>query len=119
MISSVKSVVNGLCQQAQIYFWVAVIVNVLVFLRSFDVNILVMSAIWIPAWTWIVNKLCKNNYAILAWVFGLFPIAGILITLGMNLVSCSASAVKATVDEATREPEVKSSESSDEGFSVY
>ena len=119
MISSVRSVVNGLCQQAQIYFWVALIVNLLVFLRSFDMNILLMSALWIPAWTWIVNKLCKNNYAILAWVFGLFPIAGILVTLGMNLVTCGASAIKETVDVAAKEPEVKSSEASDEGFSPY
>lgn len=112
--------VGGLCQQAQIYFWVAVIVNVLVFLRSFDVNVLVMSALWIPIWTWIVNKLCKNNYAILAWVFGLFPIAGILISLGMNLVKCSASAVKATVDEASSNTqEVANHDQNEEGFAQY
>jgi hypothetical protein len=91
---------KGVCKQALIYFWVSVVVTVLVYLRSYDAGQLVWMALFIPFWTWLVNKLCKSNHEVLAWILGLFPIAGVLVTFAMGLLRGVGAAVKDTTDAA-------------------
>ena len=91
---------STLCPQALLYFWIAAIINILVFFRTKDMAMLIGAIIIVPLWTWIVNKMCKNNYVVLAWVFGLFPIAGVLINFFMGVFTGIKMGASSAVDSS-------------------
>ena len=123
VVNSVRGMLDGLCQQALIYFWVSVVVSMLAYLRSYDSQYLVLMLLWVPAYTYVVNFMCKKNYKVLAWVFGLFPIAGILVNFGMNLVKGASQVVeKTTAQVAGRSNQVQQGQGQEEehkeGFEI-
>jgi hypothetical protein len=102
VVNSVRGMLDGLCQQALIYFWVSVVVSMLAYLRSYDSQYLVLMLLWVPAYTYVVNFMCKKNYKVLAWVFGLFPIIGFLVNLASGVLQGVSAGVKKSVDNVDR-----------------
>lgn len=94
---------SGMCTQALIYFWVAVIVNAVIYFRTFNNYHLIGAVIIVPLWTYVVNKMCKNGYTVLAWVFGILPIATVLFNFAIGVLSGISAGVKGAVSGAAYE----------------
>jgi hypothetical protein len=65
---------KGVCEPALIYFWVLVILNVINFLNSRDLEYLIVSLLLISVITYIINKLCNTEHNIIAWALALIPV---------------------------------------------
>lgn len=79
-----------LCTPAFLYFVISAFIYILVILQNVNNNrvfylgylscnvpstwlILVIKAMYIIFWTWILNLMCKDGYPTIAWIFVFFP----------------------------------------------
>ena len=111
-----------LCTPAKFYFIIATVSYILMLFQNINCNgrfhlgsyscpqntsvILVVNALYIVVWTWILNLICTVNKNI-SWVIVLFPFILLFIGLGIVLINgihkesfclnCAADASQATL----------------------
>ena len=86
---------SKLCTPAMIYFVLGVISLILLFSQGALLFSLLIKAIFVVVWTWLLNYLCSKGYSIISWILVLLPfilmlglIAGMYETISrMALVS--------------------------------
>jgi hypothetical protein len=91
-----------LCSPAKFYFVIAIISYILMVVQNINCKdrfylgsysceqnttvILFLNALYILAWTWIINLICTVNKTI-SWVIVLFPFIMLFIILGIVLIN--------------------------------
>ena len=114
---SLKDTYNSLCTPSKFYFILSCISILALFIhnlsdpRTYKVGLyhlplrhhnfvfFIAKALYIMAWTWALNKLCKSEYKGGAWFLVLLPFIGFFILIGVLLMAGFESAARAVKRE--------------------
>ena len=66
--------ISRLCTPASIYFWLATISLVIVFLGNKQIVSSLISFLLILFWSWCLNMLCSKGYRNVSWVLVATPL---------------------------------------------
>ena len=61
------------CTPSQIYLIIAGLGLITAFLRDFRIMTLIVNALFVILWAWILNFLCKKGFTAISWILVLLP----------------------------------------------
>jgi hypothetical protein len=78
-MASVTKTIGGLCLPSQVYLVFSVIVLIMGAVYNFGLLTILVKALFIGLWTWILNLICKEGYSVISWILVLLPIISIVL----------------------------------------
>ena len=69
-----------LCTPSLVYFVLSALCILMAFTRNIKLSSILIKAVFVALWTWLLNLLCMKGYTTLSWILVFLPI---LITFGM------------------------------------
>ena len=79
-----------LCSQAKLYAFIAVIILLYIIIKNpdnsrYDIAILGLKTSTFIGWTFLINKMCLNDYKYIAWLAAIVPhIIYVLVIMNFN-----------------------------------
>ena len=83
------------CTPAQLYLILAGISLISAFLRDFRVITLIVNAIFVILWAWILNWLCRKDLGIVSWILVLLPFVLFAATFFLAMDAADAKEIEA------------------------
>ena len=68
-----------LCAPAFLYLVFSVIVIIMAFVSKMKLESILLKAIFVALWTWLLNLICMKGYSIISWILVFLPL---IITFG-------------------------------------
>lgn len=71
----------ALCTPSLIYLVLGVLSLLMIAFKKFSAITLVVQAVFILSWTWVLNYLCSKGYSSVSWFFVLLPYVILLFSI--------------------------------------
>jgi hypothetical protein len=72
-----KFSIRNMCTPASIYFLLAMIGIVYMFITKFQVYSTLGSLFFVMVWTWFLSYLCSKGFSFISWILLLLPFIGV------------------------------------------